>query len=53
MKSRAWYIHFPGDPYALGPVRFEQPVSERELRAWVRAWAGLRRLPRGFSCWRA
>lgn len=51
MKSAAWYIKFPLDVYALGPVRFEKPVSEREARQWARDWAGVTRLPRGFCCW--
>jgi hypothetical protein len=51
MKSKAWYIKFPIDPFALGPVRFEKPVGERAVRKWTREWDHLKRLPRGFECW--
>jgi len=53
MKSSAWYALFPNDPYAIGPFRFERPISEREFRAYLRWWEGcwigreLRRLPAG------
>ncbi len=53
MKSKAWYIKFPQDAYALGPVRFSEPKSEAEVRQWARAWEGVKRLPAGFSCWQA
>ncbi len=51
MKSFAWYIKFPQDAYALGPVRFDRKVSEREARQWAREWEGVKRLPSGFQCW--
>jgi len=35
-KSNAWYVKFPLDCYALGPLRFPQPVTEREARAEAR-----------------
>jgi hypothetical protein len=25
--ARAWYIKYPGDAYALGPLRFSDPVT--------------------------
>lgn len=50
-KSRAWYIKFPADAYALGPVRFEVPATEREVRDYARIFAGVSVLPRGFECW--
>lgn len=53
MKRKAWYIWFPGGVYALGPVRFEHPVRERDVRDYARAWSKLTRLPAGFSCWPA
>ncbi|MEN6549944.1 MAG: hypothetical protein ABFE07_28205 [Armatimonadia bacterium] len=59
MKSRAWYIKFPQDAYALGPVRFAQPVGESRVREWTRKWEfGMehfkgKRLPTGFQCWPA
>lgn len=49
--SEHWYIKFPLDAYALGPVHFEKPVGERQVRAWTREWDHLARLPRGFQCW--
>lgn len=51
MKSRAWYVHFPGDVYALGPLRFKEPVTEREARQDARDWAKVKRLPRGTALW--
>jgi hypothetical protein len=51
VKSQAWYVHFPNDAYALGPFRFDEPVTEREARAYVRAWEGVKRLPRGTEFW--
>jgi hypothetical protein len=53
MKKAAWYILFPQDAYALGPVRFEKPVNEQAVRQWAREWDGLTRLPVGFQCWPA
>ncbi len=51
MKSKRWYVKFPLDAYALGPVRFEAEVGEAEVRAWAREWEGVKRLPQGFECW--
>lgn len=45
-----WYIKFPADAYALGPI---QARSEREARRWAREFSGVTRLPRGFAAWRA
>jgi hypothetical protein len=45
-----YYLHFPGNPYALGPVSAD---SKAAARAWARQWAGLSRLPRGFALWEA
>jgi len=53
MKRSAWYIKFPGDAYALGPVRFQEPVTETEVRAYARKFDGCKRLPVGFECWPA
>lgn len=50
-KSRAWYILFPNQPYAFGPIRFDKEVGEQEARLWAKEWAGLNRLPAGFKCW--
>jgi len=50
--SKAWYIKFPADVYALGPVRFDEPVDEDTVRKWAKNWAGCSRLPKGFECWR-
>jgi len=49
--SKAWYIKFPSDPYALGPFRFTDPVGEAEVRKQARKCSGYKRLPNGFQCW--
>lgn len=60
-KSRAWYVHFPQDPGALGPFRFYKPVTETEARAYIRQWESdfcnlskpMQRLPNGTQVWKA
>jgi len=49
-RLKRWYIHFPGDASALGPIDAQ---NEKEARQWAREWEGLKRLPRGFQCWLA
>lgn len=51
MKAKAWYIKFPRDVYAMGPIRFENEVGETEVRKYAKNWAGCSRLPNGFQCW--
>ena len=51
MKSRKWYVKFPLDAYALGPVDFKKEVNVGTVRAWARWFEGVRRLPHGFQCW--
>jgi len=51
MKAKKWYIKFPLDAYALGPVEFDKPVGEKEVREYARKFEGCKRLPRGFECW--
>ena len=46
-----WYIKFPQDPYAMGPVEFDRKVGERDVREYARSAAGCNRLPNGFECW--
>lgn len=53
MTSTAWYMLWPGDAYAMGPVRFKEPKTEAEFRAYAREWAGVKRLPEDFQCWTA
>lgn len=53
MLSRAWYLHLPGDVYALGPFRFERPTTEQEARAYMRDWLKVQRLPIGAQVWKA
>jgi hypothetical protein len=53
MKAKAWFIKFPSDAYAMGPVRFGAPVTEKEVRRYAREFEGVERLPRGFQCWAA
>ena len=49
--SNRWYVKFPLDAYALGPFEFTRSVCTRACRAYVRRWAGIRRLPRGTQVW--
>ena len=51
MKAKRWYIMFPQDAYAMGPVEFNMPVGEKEVRKYAREFEGCPRLPQGFSCW--
>ena len=51
--AELWYIKFPLDAYALGPVSFPRPVTEVEVRAYARKFSGCKRLPNGFQCWKA
>ena len=51
IESKSWYIKFPCDAYAMGPVRFPKPVDEKEVRAYARKFDGTKRLPAGFECW--
>ena len=53
MKAKRWYIKFPLDVYAMGPVEFENSVGEKEVRKYARKWEGVKRLPMGFQCWPA
>ena len=47
---KRYYISFPRDAYALGPIEAE---SKKAAREWARNWAGVVRLPRGFAVWEA
>ena len=58
MRAWKWFIYFPGDAYALGPVHFSEREYKKapnaaEVRAWARDWDKLKRLPAGFACWPA
>jgi len=53
MKAKRWYLKFPLDAYALGPVDFDKPVNEQKAREYARKFEGVTRLPRGFQCWPA
>ena len=52
MKARIWYAWLPGYnlTYALS-FEFEEVVSEREARAYVREWFKIKRLPPGTGVW--
>ena len=52
-KIRKWYIKFPADAYALGPIDFSAEDTEKEVRAYAREFEGVTRLTRGFECWLA
>lgn len=53
LKARRWFIKFPSDAYALGPVSFQKPVTESTVRQYAREFDGLKRLPVNFACWPA
>ncbi len=53
MKAKRWYIKFPLDAYALGPVEFIGKVGENKVRKYARDFVGCKRLPIGFQCWPA
>lgn len=48
-----WYIKFPGDVYAMGPIDFPADSTEKDVREYAREFDGCKRLPAGFECWRA
>jgi len=50
MKNRKWFVFLPGEVYA-NDYRFERPVTEREVREYVRERLGVERLPRGTQVW--
>jgi len=52
-KATRWFIKFPLDCYALGPVEFPKPVNEKAVREYARKFDGCKRLPNGFECWKA
>ena len=61
MKKVRFYIRWPGGFYAEGPIALlsegtegvplTHKTSERNVRAAVRAWFDLDRLPNGFEVW--
>jgi len=53
MKSHRWYIKYPRDVYALGPVEFDKPMDKKAVRKYCREFNGIKRLPIGFECWPA
>jgi hypothetical protein len=58
MRSWRWYIKFPLDAYALGPIHFSsrdypKGADENDARQFARKWEKVKRLPAGFSCWPA
>ena len=50
-KSMAWYAKYPGDVYAMGPIRFEKPVGIMAVREWLKEWEKVDKLPVGVACW--
>ena len=44
ITSKAWYAKFPLDAYAIGPFRFENPITELAFRKHLRKWEGCKRL---------
>jgi len=51
IKVKKWYIKFPLDAYAMGPIDFLKDDGEKEVRAYAREFDGCARLPKGFECW--
>ncbi len=51
--AQRWYVKWPHQTYAWGPVTYHVPLSERQFRADVRISNNLKRLPRGWQCWPA
>lgn len=51
MKATKWYVKYPADAYAIGPVEFNEAVEEPRVRQWARDFDGIKRLPQGFECW--
>lgn len=52
-KSHAWYVKYPGDAYAMGPLHFDQSVGRMAVRERSKEWSKVNKLPRGFECWPA
>ena len=48
-----WYIKFPCDAYALGPIDFPVDADENDVRDYAKRWGGYKQLPEDFECWRA
>lgn len=48
--NTVWYVKLPGETYA-NSWEFTHPVSECEVRTYVRDYLGLKRLPRGTQVW--
>ena len=46
--KKRWYIKFPLDAYAIGPI---EANNEAAARQWAREFSGVKRLPVGFECW--
>ena len=54
-KRHKWWCLFPGEVYG-NDFHFTEPVSEREARAYIRAWLSVggkrvTRLPPGTQIW--
>lgn len=53
MRTKRWYIKYPLDAYALGPITLNKPTSNpKKVREYVReTYHRGEKLPRGFQCW--
>jgi len=49
-RSARWMGHQPGMVYAV-TMTFNSPVTERDARAWLRTYLGVKRLKPGSSVW--
>lgn len=48
-----WYIHYPSDAYAMGPIELPADYKEADVRKYAREFSGCYKLPNGFSCWKS
>lgn len=55
MKSTEWYYKFPGEFYANGPTKYNQPMTLRQVRQNLRErfYPGKKKLPNDFAVWKA
>ena len=50
MRSAHWSVHYPGEVYA-NDLRFNKPLNESEVRAYLRDFHKVERLSNGLEVW--
>jgi hypothetical protein len=50
VRAKHWFVKFPADAYAMGPIHFDKPVDVETVRLHARKLHGTR-LPFQFTCW--